>query len=382
MQMKINQMVRRMVGVLCIFAALMFVMGGTRQASAQWSAGNAQAAWSGYQNAYLYLEPDGYSRIFVQKQGSTTPEGLWKFAEEIECAEDAYNENPTTTNKNMVQSLLDGFLYLHGDDWTSDAWNDDLDVAIIAMARGYLITGTSRWLTDAEYNFSNINKTGVWDRAQAGDGGLCEKTVNPPYCYENSSANWTFVWAGNILYSITGNSAYKTEKDSVYSWAKANLYNSTTHQIYDGCYGVGNCVGPDYTYNYGYAMIAGTYQGSNVMVPNIADYVFNNLVNTTYPYDGTYNGYNVMPDYGQRDQNDSGFNGILMRGVGFANAKGYLPSADLAAAQANIDAAWSHRNGIALSWNDWDLGTPGDTGNYSWDDSSTLAGMLDLPPTA
>jgi hypothetical protein len=42
---------------------------------------------------------------------------------------------------------------------------------------------------------------------------------------------------------------------------------------------------------------------------------------------------------------------------------------------------WAFRNGIALSWNDWDLGTPGDTGNYSWDDSSTLAGMLDIPPT-
>ena len=377
MKMKAIEMLRRTRSMLCIFTALVFVLGATRQASATWTAGNAQSAWTGYQNAFLLLEGDGYSRIFVKQQGGTTPEGLWTFAEEIEVAEDAYNQNPTTANKNMVQSLCDGFIYLHGDTWTSDPFNDDMDVAIIAMARAWYITGTSRWLTDAENNFAT-----VYSRALQPNGGLCEKTVVPAYCYQNSSANWTFVWAGNILYSITGNSTYKTEKDGVYTWAYDHLYNATTHQIYDGCYGNTDCAVGDFSYNYGYAMIAGTYQGSNVMVANIADYLFNSMSNTGFPYDGTSGGYNILPDYGQGDQNNSGFNGITMRAIGFANAKGYLPAADLAAAQANINAAWSFRNGIALSWNDWDAGTPGDTGNYSWDDSSTLAGMLDIPPTS
>ena len=133
-----------------------------------------------------------------------------------------------------------------------------------------------------------------------------------------------------------------------------------------------------YTYNYGYAMIAGSYQGSNVMVPKIATYVFNNLTN----YDGTAGGYNLMPDYGQGDLNDSGFNGILMRGVGFANTKGYIPSTVLLAAQANMNQAWSERNGTTtLVWNAWDTPTPG-TGTYSWDDSAALAGVLDIPPTS
>jgi hypothetical protein len=365
MKGKATEMIRRMRGVLCIFTALVLVMGATRPAWATWTAANAQAAWSGYQNAYLYLESDGYSRVFVTVQGGTTPEDFWRQAEEIEVAEDAYNENPTTGNKNMVESLLDGFIYLHGDDWSSDNYNDDLDVAIIAMARGHIITGTSRWLTDAENNFAT-----VWGRAQQGNGGLCQNANLG--CYENSSANWTFVWAGNILYSITGTSSYNTEKNGVYTWAKANLYDSATGEIMDAP-GVHTC---QCTYNYGFAMIAGSYQGSNVMVPNIANYVFNNLTN----YDGTSGGYNVMPDYGHVNGNNDGFNGILMRGVGFANAKGYLPSADLAAAQANINAAWSFRNGVALSWNDWDASTP-TTGNYSWPDSPTLAGMLDIPPS-
>ena len=390
MKAKISGMAHHMLGALCVSTTLILVLFAAHPASAQWSAGNAQAAWSGYQNAYLYPEPDGYSRVFVTQQGGKTMEDFWRQAEEIEVAEDAYNENPTTANKNMVQSLCDGFVnYMTwngvkvGDNWSSDLYNDDLMWATIAFARAYLITGTGRWLTDAENNFAT-----VWNRGLASNGGLywyaggctghpatgCQNTL------QGSVPNWTFVWAGNILYSITGNSTYKTEKDSVYTWAKANLYDSTTGEIMNSP-GVHTC---QCTYNYGVAMIAGTYQGSNVMVPKIADYVFNNLTN----YDGTYSGYNIMPDYGQctgdclNNGNNDGFNGILMRGVGFANAKGYLPSADLAAAQANIDAAWSHRNGIALSWNDWDLGTPGDTGNYSWDDSPTLAGMLDLPPTA
>ena len=108
---------RRIHCALCIFAPLALVMCATPPASANWRAVDAQNAWNGYQNAFLYLEPDGYSRVFVTKQGGTTPEGFWTFAEEIEVAEDAYYENPTTANKNMVESLCDGFVYLHGDNW-------------------------------------------------------------------------------------------------------------------------------------------------------------------------------------------------------------------------------------------------------------------------
>ena len=373
MQLNINQMVRRMRDVLCVLTALIFVMGATRPASAQWSAANAEAAYSGYKNAFLHTNSDG-SQYFEQKEGNTTAEGFWTQAEEIEVAEDAYYQNPTTNNKNTVANLINGFRGLHGDanNWGStDNYNDDLNVATIAFARCYQIVGAGICLSDAETSFST-----VWGRAQAGDGGLCQNVKLG--CYENSSANWTFVIAGNLLYNITGTTSYQTEKDGVYTWAKANLYDSTTGGVRDG---KGGGIST-YTYNYGYAMIAGSYQGSNIAVPKMADYVFNSFPSSVY--DGTSGGYNIMPDYSNggtiHDGNDNGFNGILMRGVGFANSYGYLPSADLLAAQANINAAWSFRNPYALSWDDWDLTTTGDS--YSWNDSSTLAGMLDLPPTA
>jgi predicted alpha-1,6-mannanase (GH76 family) len=362
-------------GALCIFTALMFVMGATRPASATWRAVDAQNAWSAYQNAFLYLEPDGYSRVFVTVQGGTTPEDFWRQAEEIEVAEDAYEENKTTANKNMVESLCDGFIYLHGDTWTSNLYDDDLMWATIAFARAYQITGTGRWLTDAEKNFN-----AVYTRGHGSDGGMYWYSQGcPSSCtntYQNSAANWTFVIAGKILYNITGTTSYKTEADGVYAWSKTNLWNSSTGEVYDAP-GVTSC---QCTYNYGVAIgaayiLADTSSG---LISTASSYVFNNLTN----YDGTAGGYNVLPDYGRSNGNNDGFNGILMRYIGDANAHGYISTAVLDAAKANINQAWAERSGITtLVWNDWDASTPS-TGTYSWDDSAALAGLLDIPPTS
>ena len=119
--------------------------------------------------------------------------------------------------------------------------------------------------------------------------------------------------------------------------------------------------------------------------PKISTYVFNDLGSTTY--DGTTpDGYNLMPAYsndtGLGNGNNDGFNGILMRGVGFANGYGYIPSAVLLAAQSNLNEVWSNRNGTTtLVRDDWDAPTIS-TGTYSWNDSAALAGLLDLPTTA
>lgn len=136
------EMLRRTRGVLCIFTALIFVVGATRPASATWRAVDAPECLEWLPEC-VSLPGAGrlYSRVFVTKQGGTTHKGLWTFAEEIEVAEDAYYQNPTTANKNMVQSLCDGFIYLYGDDWSVNKCNYDLGVANIAFARPYNVTG-------------------------------------------------------------------------------------------------------------------------------------------------------------------------------------------------------------------------------------------------
>lgn len=386
MSPKTTRIDRRMTSTTFVLTILGVVVGCVCPASAQWRAVDAQNAWSGYQNAFLKLEPDNYSKVFVKKQGDpvSSYEYMWQQSEEIEVAEDAYYENPTTANKNTVQALCDGFVnYVFkgsfggttGDDWSADTYNDDLLVTVIAFARAYNVTGTTRWLTDAENNF-----TVVWNRAQAGDGGLCENTGGGKGCYENSSANWTFVIAGRILYNYTGDAThYKNPADGVYSWALTNLYIASSGGIADGKGGAAS----NYTYNYGYAIGAMNEEGASAStVGNVANYVFNDLNNFEEPV----NGYNIMPDYSNGEtilnQPGNGFNGILMRWVDIANGHGLISSSIIAAAQANMNQAWSERNGsTTLVWDDWDAATPS-TGTYSWNDSSALAGLLDIPPTA
>lgn len=379
--MTMKAMVCRMCGVLCVFTALVLVMGATRPASATgWRAVDAQNAWASYVNHFVKLQGDGFSKAFVTTQGGTTLEGFWTQAEEIEVAEDAYYENPTTANHDLVEALCDGFVnYVHpatNDSWTSDTWNDDIDVAIIAFIRAYDITGVARWKNAAENNFN-----AVWNRAQAGDGGICERTASGVNCYENSSANWTFIIAGNLITHLTGDNTYKNDADGVYTWALANLRNSSTGQIYDGSAGEH----ADFSYNYGYAIGAMNEEGATAAtVTPVATYLFNSMANASFPYEGTNGGYNVLPDYGQGNQNDSGFNGIAMRWLGVANSHGLIGSTNLAAAQASINAAWADRNGTTtLVWNDWGSGeTTPSTGTYSWDCSAAMAGLVDLPPTA
>jgi hypothetical protein len=199
-----------------LLTALAFLVVATRPASAQWTANDAQRAYTAYNNAFLYLEPDGYSKVFVTTQGGTTMQGLWTFANEIQAAEDAYSENPTTANMTEVQALCDGWVnYMTwsgvkvGDDWSSDPYDDDLMWATIAFARAYAVTGTTRWLTDAENNFN-----AVYERGLASNGGMywvtkgctghpatgCDST------FQNSAANWTFVIAGRLLTNYSGDS--------------------------------------------------------------------------------------------------------------------------------------------------------------------------------
>ena len=374
-------------GALCVATALVFVLGATRQASANWRSVDAQNAWASYVSHFVKLEPDGYSKVFVTTQGGSTMEDFWRQAEEIEVAEDAYFENPTTANKNLVQGLCDGFVnYMTwngvkvGDDWSSDPYDDDLMWATIAFARAYNITGTGRWLTDAENNFNTVYNRG--HDTTYGGGIWWNYTIKSGGSSANKAAvsNFTFVIAGRLIDNYNGHAGnYKALADSIYGWAVSRLVDPSTGRVANDIEGSGNGQADwnDITYNFGIAIGAANEESDSTLIKNASNYVFNDFTN----YDGTYGGYNVLPDYGQGNGNNDGFNGILMRWIGVANSHGLISSAVLAAAQANINAAWSFRNCCTtLVWNDWDLATPSST--YSWDDSAAMAGLLDIPPTA
>lgn len=102
-------------------------------------------------------------------------------------------------------------------------------------------------------------------------------------------------------------------------------------------------------------------------------------------YAGTYNQRNILPNYGQSAaDNDGGFNGITLRWTMYAYDNGYISKLGgyLPWAEANLDDAWAHRNSQELMWDSWNDKTPNigeGSAVYSWDCSSAMVGMFNVP---
>jgi predicted alpha-1,6-mannanase (GH76 family) len=348
----------------------------TLPASAQWTAANADTAFNDYNNAFYY-DISGSNYGYRLDQGSTTLSGFWTTAEQIEMVVDAYNQSGSSTYKGMITQLINGFNYEHSSWWNgSDKYDDDMMWATIAFIRAYEVTGTSAWLTDAEDAFNT-----VYSRGLASNGGLYWYTAGcPSSCsntYENSAANWTFVIAGIMLYNETGNTTYLNEANGVYSWAYSNLYNSSTGEIYDGYFASSGSVVGNYSYNYGIAIGAHYWEGYWGDATNVADYEMNDMGN----YSGTLNGYNILADGDSSEDgaDGGGFAGIALRWTAFAYVNGAISNSSvLTWMQENVDQAWSDRNSADLTWANWESPTAS-SGLYSWDCSSLVVGMMDVP---
>jgi hypothetical protein len=403
--------------VLLIVIALIAV-GSLSAQSPTWSGSDSYQAWVGY-NGDFYTSGALGGKIFTgesTKVVGSSWSSFWEEAEEIEVAEDAYYDSvkhyPTHDHLAYVveiNSLCNGFVDNMpakwkgpGDqyDWSADLFNDDLGWAAIAFARAYQITRNPRWLAAAKENYET-----VWNRAQPnektdGSNGLQQSQPHGSNWTANldSPVNFTFIIAGHILHDNTWGSEraiYESQADAVYAWAKANLYvynfkpcnNQSAFvcsKVYDSNNtSVGGKIGSsDYTYNYGIAIQAATRENDSTAASTVANWLMYDSNNPNYPYAGTYNGYNVLPNYSalgaNNSCNDCGYDGIALRGIGFAISRGFLADTNaLPWAQANVQSAWNNRNSDNVMWDDWVSPTTGD--QYSWGDSGALAGMLDIP---
>ncbi|MHB8336277.1 MAG: T9SS type A sorting domain-containing protein [Ignavibacteriaceae bacterium] len=388
----------RLIDVHLISAALLLAVGTVCPVSAQWTLDDTYAAWTGFNNNFFYTS--GTSAWYTTTQHDSTTEGIWEAAEEIEVAVDAYywsvNNYPTHDHSGYVakiNALCTGLKYNYwsggakrdfGINFAHDAFNDDLMWITIAFTRAYQATGNSTWLTDAK-NIFDV----VWGRARInGDAlhnglGQYQTDSSGTIIYSgtipknpDSPVNYTCVIAGHLLYNNGCGSGYLTDAQNVYKWAanpQGNLYVASSGKVPDS-YPTGTT---DYSYNYGIAIHAAVLEADLATCQNMANYLMNNFVGATYKYNGTWNGYNVLPNYSPSG-NDAGYDGICLRGVGFAQSRGYLTSTQITWAQQNVAAAFAHRNTTTnLMHGDWQSATPA-TGLSSWDCSAALAGMLNI----
>ncbi len=127
-------------------------------------------AFSSYNNAfYVSSGINGYYVVDTTRKVPGQGD-FWRVCEEIEAAEDAYDRTHSSGTQNIVSALLNGLNNVVSGTTDFASWNkynDDVMWAVIALARGYEITGNTTFLTQAEIQFNAVWSRG-WDSSLGG----------------------------------------------------------------------------------------------------------------------------------------------------------------------------------------------------------------------
>jgi predicted alpha-1,6-mannanase (GH76 family) len=270
--------------------------------------------------------------------------GWWTGAEEVEMAEDAYDNLPTAERRTIVANACSQFASNHGSNWTGNDYNDDIAWAVIAFARGYLITGNTSFRDAAKSNFDAMYSRG-WDTNFMG-GGLWWR--NSDKQGKNACIEGPGTIGACYLYQIYGDRAYLSKAQAIYAWERRVLFNPATGSVSDS-------IGTNFVYN----TWASTYnQGTFIGAANflhratgLPGYYQDAILAAKYTQNSMCSG-GILPEYGS-DSDLSGFNGIFARWMArFAKDQNLWPAYG-PWLTTNANAAWSVRNPNNLAWQKW-----------------------------
>jgi predicted alpha-1,6-mannanase (GH76 family) len=317
---------------------------------------------------------DTYSNAFYMSSGTNAwfkadqtggVADFWEQAEEIECVIDACARSSNANYRVMTAHLLNGFEKEHGTNWTSNHYNDDCMWACIAFARGYLVTGETRFKDVARWNFDMIYDR-AWDTNLG--GGLYWMTDNKS---KNACVNGPGGIAAYLLSRIYGDAAYRIKAGDIFNWERKVLFNPDTGAVYDGISANGRIHAWASTYNQGTFIGLANFLGRTNDATLAADYTRDYLADS-----------GILPEYGIAG-NNSGFNAIFLRWMSTFMWDRGLQSTYQSWLQDNADAAWNvRRTSDGLSWCQWREQTPMGTNLHSWDCISSLEALpvVSQPP--
>jgi predicted alpha-1,6-mannanase (GH76 family) len=275
--------------------------------------------------------------------------GWWTGAEEIEMAEDAYENSPTPARQSNVSTACSQFVANHTSNWLSgggfNKYNDDICWAVIAFARGYLITGDTTFRDIAKSNWDGMYARG-WDTNFTG-GGLWWNTDN---MFKNAAVNGPAAIGACVLYNIYSDPSYLTKAQAIYAWERRVLLNTSSGSIADGItWSNVTTTGGATTYN------QGTYIGAaNLLyrLTGLPNYYQDALLVGKYTQKNMSSATGIMPEYSS-GTDLSGFNGIFCRWMARYAKDQRLWSAFGPWLGTNANAAWNIRNTTNLAWQKW-----------------------------
>jgi hypothetical protein len=316
--------------------------------------GNADAAFNAFNNAFLVNS--GGKTFYKKAINDGNADGTWVASLDIMVAEDAYERTGSAANKTLVNNLLTTWLQNTPPPWTWDGWNDDIGWFSMALIRGYQMTGTNNFLTQARYGFDMAWARG-WD-TQYNGGGIWEQQPDMTPAGQTISkealSNNSLGKVACMIYQSNHDQWYLDRAIQIYDWVWNHIYNSTTGQIYSGI------------------------DRNNVVNTSSAVYnqgTFIDYANLLYQITGNVNYYNDAKRSIDYVKNNMTTNGIISNNAGYLNTWGDEFARGLGHfvrdnrqwgtyyswMVQNANAIWANRRtDYNITWNGWDQLTPGD----------------------
>ncbi|HZV35134.1 MAG TPA: glycoside hydrolase family 76 protein, partial [Verrucomicrobiae bacterium] len=341
------------------FGVFMFLSSAATKAPA-FSTDNATSIWNSYNDAF-YVGNNG--NAYYHNSSGSGQASFWNQAEEIEMAVDRYKNSRSSSDLAIVTALCNGFIWEHGNTWTSDPFNDDILWACIAFERAATWTGNSTFKADSKNNFD-----AVYSRAYDSSlgGGLWWTTSKTS---KNACVNGPGALAAYLLYTAYNDSSYLTKAHNIYNWELSHLVSSSG-QVYDHENANGTIDTSAYTYNEGTFVGAANYLGDIANAELAATWTMHNKCTM-----------GILPNNNDDTQSDgAGFNGICLRWIArFMEDQG---KQDIYSAWIyhNVENALDYANSSdGLCWCDWLNPTPSGS-LYGWGCSDAVVAMQVVPP--
>lgn len=273
------------------FAALAQL--GAGRSAAQTVAAYHQRADSALQSFLLkfWSGSNQYLKGQYPDNGSLT--GYWTYAQGWDAVLDGVERTGGQQYYGLVETLYVG---QNNRGWTSAYYDDECWMAL-ALIRAYDLIGDSKYLTEAENLYSDIE--GGWDTTCCGNtpGGLW---WDKAHTQKATASNAGSVLVGARLYARTGNTSYLNFAQQVYSFWHANMVNGSTGQVVDHMNSDGTLVWWNFTYDQGLMIGAGVelYNATGTSsylndAYSTANYMINNEVTSTSYGNALYDGSNT-----------------------------------------------------------------------------------------